>query len=60
MYEIFQKVFPGEHSIAQPEHCASPKWQNSRSDSAGNRGVVNYTTDHADEPGPSYGCTWSS
>ena len=58
MYEIFQKVFPGECSIAQPEHSASPKSQNSRSDCAGNRGVVNYITDQTSQdpamavPGP--------
>ena len=58
MYEIFQKVFPGERSITQPEHCASPKSQNSVSDSAGNRSVVNYITDQTSKdpamavPGP--------
>ena len=58
MCEIFQKVFPGECSIVQPEHCASPKSQNSRSDFAGNQGVVNYITDQMSQdpamavPGP--------
>ena len=58
MYEIFQKVFPGERSIVQPEHCVSPKSQNSRSDSAGNQSVVNYITDQKSQdptmavPGP--------
>ena len=59
MYEIFQKVFQGNvQSHNRNTVRASPKSQNSRSDSAGNRGVVNYITDQTSQdpamavPGP--------
>ena len=49
MHEIFLKVFSGGRLIVQPEYCASPKSQNSRSDSTGNQGVANYITNRTSE-----------